>query len=107
KLYCTRSTGDIFEAEKIPNERIPKIRESPLLLDMLRGKKIDLVINIHRGSHPKGDSFEIRRSCVELGIPYITTMTATAASVKAMKEMRGREIEVKSLQEYHKNLSGV
>lgn len=104
KLYCTRSTGDIFEAEKIPNERIPKIRESPLLLDMLRGKKIDLAINIHRGSHPKGDSFEIRRSCVELGIPYITTMTATVASVKAMKEMRGRKIEVRSLQEYHKNL---
>jgi carbamoyl-phosphate synthase large subunit len=105
KLYCTRSTSNVFSESGVKSIKVPKIRKSPLILEMMRKKEIQLVINIHRGSHPKSDSARIRRECVELGIPYITTMTATKAAVKAIKaytEQKGATI--KSLQEYHNEI---
>jgi len=68
----------------------------------MKKKQIQLVINIHRGSHPKSDSSLIRRECVELGIPYITRMSSTKAAVKAIKAQRAMsEIQpkIKELQD--------
>jgi maleate cis-trans isomerase len=39
--------------------------------------------------------------CVELDIPYITTMTATKAAVKAIKALKNNKISVNSLTDYH------
>jgi carbamoyl-phosphate synthase large subunit len=101
KLYCTRSTAEVFGEKGVESERIPKIRDDPMVLKMMKKKELQLVINIHRGSHPKSDSARIRRECVELGIPYITTMTATKAALKAIKASVNQKISVKSLEDYH------
>jgi carbamoyl-phosphate synthase large subunit len=59
KLYCTRSTSDVFKMKGIDSVKVPKIRDDPLTLDLMKGGMIQLVVNIHRGSHPKSDSSKI------------------------------------------------
>jgi len=100
-LYCTRSTAEKFQENEIESVKVPKIRDDELILKMMREKELQLVINIHRGTHPKSDSATIRRACVELDIPYITTMTATKAALKAIKASVNQKISVNSLKEYH------
>ncbi|MFH2027869.1 MAG: carbamoyl-phosphate synthase large subunit, partial [Nanoarchaeota archaeon] len=102
KLYCTRSTSDLLKLHGINNVQVPKIREDPMLLEMMKKQELQLVINVHRGSYPKSDSARIRRECVELNIPYITTMTATKAAVRAIKALVNDNISVNSLGEYYK-----
>ena len=101
KLYCTRSTADMFNSNGVISVKVPKIRDDPMVLEMMKKKELQLVINIHRGSHPKSDSSNIKRACVELDIPYITTMTATKAALNAIKALVDDKISVNSLEEYY------
>src|SRR3989338_4623632 len=101
KLYCTRSTRNVFQEHGVSSLEVPKVRDNPIILEMMKKKELQLVINIHRGSHPKSDAAMIRRACVEYGIPYITTMTATKASLIAIKALVNQKISVNSLEEYY------
>lgn len=102
KLYCTKRTREVLKQHNVESLEVPKVRDSPIILDMMRRKELNLVINIHRGTHPKSDAFKIRRAAVELDIPYITTATATKAAVKAMKALVNQKISVNSLEDYYK-----
>ena len=102
KLFGTRSTAECFNSNGIACETVPKIRENPLVLEMMKNKELQLVINIHRGTHPKSDSATIKRQCVELDIPYITTMTSLKPCLAAIKAQAKQKITVKSLDEYYK-----
>jgi carbamoyl-phosphate synthase large subunit len=102
KLYCTRSTADVLNENGIESVKVAKIRDDPLILEMMKKKELQLVVNIHRGSYPKSDAATIRRACVELNIPYITTMTAAKAAVNAIKALVNQKISVNSLTEYYK-----
>jgi carbamoyl-phosphate synthase large subunit len=102
KLYCTRSTRDVLKECGVSSVGVPKVRENPVILEMMRKKELNLIINIHRGTHPKSDAYMIGRTAVELDIPYITTVTATKAGVNAIKAYIGHKgASIKSLQEYH------
>ena len=68
---------------------------------LLKKKELQLVINIHRGSHPKSDSSIIRRKCVELDIPYITRKSSARAALNAIKALVDDKISVNSLEEYY------
>ena len=102
KLYCTRSTRDVLKENGIDSFEVPKIRDNPIILDMMKKKELDLIINIHRGTHPKTDSAKIRISAVELGVPYITTVTATKAAINSIKAMANQTVSVNSLEGYYK-----
>ncbi|MBU0627611.1 MAG: carbamoyl-phosphate synthase large subunit [Nanoarchaeota archaeon] len=101
KLYCTKGTSEVFKKNGIRSIKVPKLRDDSLLLEMMKNNGIQLVINLHRGSHAKSDSAIIRRTCVEQGIPYITRMSSAKASVKAIKALINNKISVNSLEEYY------
>ncbi len=106
KLYATRSTREALKKKGVDSLEVPKVRDNPIILEMMKKKELQLVINIHRGTHPKSDFARIRRAAVELGIPYITTVTATKAAVKAIKALVNQKISVNSLEDYYKEFEG-
>jgi len=61
-----------------------------------------LIINTTTGRHPKRDQVSIRAVAVDHNIPLITTISGAAASVHGIEALRQEEIQVKSLQEYHR-----
>ena len=68
---------------------------------MLSGE-VDLVINTSEGKDPFLDSYAIRRTAVERGLPYITTLAGAEATAKAVESLlRSKSLTVTALQDYH------
>lgn len=80
--------------------RVLKVSEGrPNIVDHMKNGEIDLVINTPSGKKAaKTDGYFIRRTAVELGIPYITTIAGALAAVKAIN---AHPSEIKSINEYH------
>jgi carbamoyl-phosphate synthase large subunit len=47
------------------------------------------------------DSFSIRRTALELRLPFFTTMAGAHAAVEAIQALRNAPLEVRALQDYH------
>ncbi len=60
------------------------------------------MINTQRGKDPSRDAYHIRRTSVERGIPYITTLAAAKATVEAVETLlRSDRLGVTALQDYY------
>ena len=72
------------------------------MLDLIRKRSCDLVINTPSGSGARADGYEIRTAAVRHGIPCVTTMTGATAATRAIAAGREDEAEVRSIQEIHR-----
>ena len=66
------------------------------------------MINTPSGKRSQYDDSYIRKTAIKYKVPYITTMAAALASAKgiaAYKENASKEASVKSLQEYHADIT--
>jgi carbamoyl-phosphate synthase large subunit len=104
EIIATGGTAMAIERMGVPVRRINKLHEgSPHVLDLIRKRECDLVINTPSGSGARADGYEIRTAAVKHGIPSITTMTAATAAVRAIVSGRGTDDGVRSLQEIHRS----
>jgi carbamoyl-phosphate synthase large subunit len=102
KLVATRGTLRKIESAGLPCEFVYKASEGrPNIIDLVKSKQIDLVINTPLGRASFYDERAIRRAAMQYGVPCITTLTGAAATVAAIGALRGEQLEVRSLQEYH------
>ncbi|MGE5407089.1 MAG: carbamoyl phosphate synthase large subunit, partial [Syntrophothermus sp.] len=102
EVIATGGTAQAIERMGVPVTRINKIAEgSPHVVDLIRKRRCDLVINTPTGSGARADGYEIRTAAVRHGIPCITTMTGATAAARAIAAGRRDEAEVRSLQEIH------
>ena len=56
------------------------------------------------GDDTKRDGYEIRRAALQFNLPYATTVAGARAMCEGVAALKGRGLEVKSLQEYHQEL---
>ena len=71
---------------------------------MVNGE-IDLVINTAQGKGSASDSFQIRRTALERGLPYITTVAAAQATVDAVEALiKNDRLTVRALQDYYRDM---
>lgn len=101
-IYATEGTGRKLRNMGVDVEIVPKVSdiERPNILDLIKSKKINLIINTPVGKGAKSDEFEIRSTAVNFDIPYITTLAGATAAVNAIKRMREGKVTVKPIQEY-------
>ena len=92
EVIATGGTAQAISSMGVPVTRINKIGEgSPHVVDLIRERRCDLVINTPTGSGARADGYEIRTAAVRHGIPCVTTMTGASAAVRAIAaQMRGR-----------------
>jgi len=64
-----------------------------------------LIINIPKGSKIGGDGYKIRRTAVELNLPYVTTVAGSFASLKAIKSLINGRVSINSLEGYYKQFN--
>ena len=88
KIYATRHTAEYLKEQGVKARKVNKIhQESPTVMDLLLGHKIDLVINTPtQGRDKSRDGFLIRRTAIETGVNVITSMdtaNALASSLEA------------------------
>lgn len=99
ELAATRGTADA--AKGVDIEKIKKVSQgSPNIRDAILNKEIDLIINTSEGKQSAQDGYIIRRLAIELGIPYVTTLSGARAALNAIEAVQNNEITVKSLNEH-------
>ena len=102
RIAATRGTAKALAQNGIPVEIVNKVHEGrPNVVDLIKNRQIDLIINTPTGHRPKRDQVSIRAVAVNHSVPLITTISGAAASVHAIEALRQEEIQVKPLQEYH------
>ncbi|MCI9136979.1 MAG: ATP-grasp domain-containing protein, partial [Lachnospiraceae bacterium] len=87
KIYATRSTAKYLKEHGINARRINKIsQESPNVMDLILGHKIDLVIDTPtQGRDKSRDGFLIRRNAIETGVYCITAMDTANALARSLE----------------------
>lgn len=99
ELAATSGTADA--AKGVDIEKIKKVSQgSPNIRDAILNKEIDLIINTSEGKQSAQDGYIIRRLAIELGIPYVTTLSGARAALNAIEVVQNNEITVKSLNEH-------
>jgi carbamoyl-phosphate synthase large subunit len=107
EVIATHGTAQAIERMGIPVTRINKLQEgSPHVVDLIRKRKCDLVINTPTGFGARSDGYEIRTAAVRQGIPCVTTMTGATAAARAIAAAKQGDAEVRSLQEIHGTVAG-
>jgi carbamoyl-phosphate synthase large subunit len=102
EVIATGGTAQAIERMGVPVTRINKLGEgSPHVLDLIRERRCDLVINTPTGSGARADGYEIRTAAVRHGIPCVTTMTGATAAARAIAAGKQGDAEVRSIQEIH------
>ena len=76
----------------------------PNIADLMKDKKIDIVMNTTQGKQSLEDSKDIRSLALNAKIPYYTTARGIVATIYSLKENMAGEVSVKAIQEYHSSL---
>jgi len=103
ELIATRGTGKYLLDHDIKVEIINKVMEGrPHVVDAIKNREIQFLINTVTGTQAQRDSLSIRRSALQYRIPYTTTISGARAVVRAIERLLKKPFGIKSIQEYHK-----
>jgi len=106
EIVATEGTAKYLEDFGLKVKVIPKISEGRRsnILDLIKNKEIDLMINTAKGKVSKLDAYLIRRHAMELDIPYATTISGARAMVCSIRRLREKNFSYSALQDYYKTL---
>jgi len=105
KILATGGTCKFLSDNGIESELIKKIGHGrPDIVDAVKNKEIQLVVNTPSGKDSQEDDSYIRKTAIGYKIPYITTIAAALATAKGIGARQTGETHVKSLQDYHSDL---
>ncbi len=101
-LIATRGTADYLNQYGISVETVNKVGEGrPDIVDYIKNKEINFMINTVFGTKAQKDSFILRESALQYKVPYTTTITGAKATLNAIEVLLREKINIKSLQQYH------
>ena len=102
QLVATHGTAEVLSASGLNVERVYKVKEGrPNIVDLIKGEKIQLIINTPRGPDPYFDEKAIRRAAVVHRIPTITTLSAARAAAEGIAALQQGQLTVRALQQLH------
>jgi carbamoyl-phosphate synthase large subunit len=102
KIVATEGTANVLERGGLSVERVFKVHEGrPNVVDLIKGDRIQLIVNTPRGQDTIFDEKAIRRAAVLARIPTITTIAAAQAAVEGIAAMQRRQTTVYALQQLH------
>ena len=109
KIKATAGTYKYLKENGINVVEIKKLYEGrPNIMDGIMNNEINLVINTPAGKKSQHDDSYIRKTAIRKKVSYITTMAAALASAKgiaAYKQNNTTSANLKSLQEYHRDIT--
>jgi len=102
QLIATEGTANVLERAGLTVERVFKVKEGrPNVVDLIKGDRIQLIVNTPRGQDTFFDEKAIRRAAVLARVPTITTIAAAQAAVEGIAAMQQQNITVFALQNLH------
>ncbi|MDR9405533.1 MAG: carbamoyl phosphate synthase large subunit, partial [Halothece sp. Uz-M2-17] len=100
-IIATEGTKAALEAEGLEVELLLKLHQGrPNVLDAIKNRNIQLIINTPTGQEAQTDGQLIRRTALAYKIPMVTTIAGARANVAAIRALQSGSLDVKALQEY-------
>ena len=105
KIMATRGTSKFLQERGLPAEAVNKVAEGrPHVVDAIKNREVDFVINTVSGAQAQRDSFSIRRTALQQRVSFTTTMAGAEAVVTAIETMNQKQMRIKSIQEYRQQV---
>jgi carbamoyl-phosphate synthase large subunit len=103
KIVATEGTANVLEKAGMIVERVFKVKEGrPNAVDLIKGDRIQLIINTPHGQDTFFDEKPIRRAAVLARVPTITTLAAAQAAAEGIAAIQRHRTTVYALQQLHK-----
>ena len=100
ELVATRGTGEALREAGLEVALVNKVKEGrPHIVDRMKNGEIDAIINTAAGKSAVADSYSIRRTALQHGVTYFTTLAGAEASASAITRLREGPMQVHKLQE--------
>ncbi|NJR18536.1 MAG: carbamoyl-phosphate synthase large subunit [Calothrix sp. CSU_2_0] len=100
-VIATDGTRRILKEHGLDVELILKLHEGrPHVLDAIKNRKIQLIINTPSGEEAQTDARLIRRTALTYKIPIITTIAGAKATAAGIRSLQTTELDVRVIQEY-------
>jgi carbamoyl-phosphate synthase large subunit len=101
-VIATAGTADYLRDAGLAVETVNKVAQGrPHIVDKLTDGEVQLVFNTTEGWQSLKDSHSIRATALARKVPYFTTAAASIAVARSLGALRGRALEVRSLQSYY------
>ncbi|MGN0149764.1 MAG: carbamoyl-phosphate synthase large subunit [Clostridia bacterium] len=106
EIISTVGSGELIEKSGIPVRKVAKLNEGrPNVLDIITNGEVSIVINTPNDKKGAADDSYIRKAVIKGRVPYMTTMAEAKASIAGIKAMQEKKAGVKSLQEFHSEIT--
>ncbi|MBO5451579.1 MAG: carbamoyl-phosphate synthase large subunit [Lachnospiraceae bacterium] len=95
-IYATRSTAKALKDAGVAARKVNKIQqESPTVMDLLLGHRIDLVIDTPtQGRDKSRDGFLIRRTAIETGVNCLTSLDTANALLTSLENGKKEKLNL-------------
>ena len=101
KVIATEGTQAVLKENGLDVDIVLKLHQGrPHVLDAIKNREIQLVINTPSGQEARADGRLIRRTCLAYKLPVITTIAGAQATVQAIHKLQSQPLDVKALQDY-------
>ena len=101
ELIATEGTWRALRANGIECERVNKVQEGrPHIVDLIKNREIDLVLNTPYGMQQRRDDGKIRAAAIDANIPCATTRAGISAVISALSALHRGDYEVHCLQTF-------
>ncbi len=102
RLVATHGSATVMENAGLQVERVYKVNEGrPNVVDLIKGERIQLIINTPQGKERVFDDQAIRGAAVLARVPTITTLAAARAAVEGIESLQNGTLRVQDLQSLH------
>ena len=101
-ILATEGTCRYLAEHGVDSAHVKKLHEGrPNVADVIKNRDVQLIVNTPIGRSSKHDDSYIRKTAIQMKIPYITSMAAAEASVEGIEEIRKQAVEPVCLQDYN------
>ena len=106
KLIATKGTAKFYSDNNIKCEMVYKVNEGrPNVVDKIKDLGVDFIINTPLGKVTRDDAYSIRQASIRYHVPAVTTLSAAKAAINGLLYVKkNRELSVKPIQEYYKEV---
>lgn len=89
EILATKGTArDLFNLGILTDVVLKTQEGHPNIVDYIRARKVDLIINTPMGFHARRSDDDIRTEAIRAHIPYTTTTSAAAAALEAIRYLQ-------------------
>jgi carbamoyl-phosphate synthase large subunit len=101
-ILSTEGTARFLAQQGVQCQTLKKVSMGrPHVVDAIKNKRIQLVVNTAGASGPLKDGYAIRRAALAFNVPYTTTIHGAEASLRAVSSMKGEALGVVPIQDYY------